>query len=374
MNQGGEGMREGTEITRFSLAFTAGIIAATVISAYISLPYRMLSVILSASFMSTAAVLGYILMKKSPGIRTICLAFFAAGITAALLCLMTGGAGNTFSGPVSQAASVSVSKLKNLIDGIPFESPVSGAMIKALLTGDRSGLPANITGTFRESGAAHLLALSGMHLGVIYAIMSWILSSAGNSLTARYARSAVIVTASWFYTLMTGAGPSITRAFLFILLNETASVTGRPRISINVFSIALMIQLLYDPGIIASIGFQLSYLAMAGIFTIYPHVKAWFPEGDGKRNNPMKKIWDTASMSISCQLFTAPAVWYHFGTFPLYFVITNLIAIPLTSLIIGLSLTVIMLSATGMCPDILLSVNESAIKALTSSLEVISGL
>ena len=272
---------------------------------------------------------------------------------------------------------------KSLIDGIPFNDRDSNAMITALITGDKSGLPAHVGESFRISGASHILALSGMHLGVIYVILARTFSTFGNSPRAVLLRSSLVVAVSGYYTMMTGAGASIVRAFLFITLNEAARCTGRKRTPANVFCTSLMIQAALSPEVLESAGFQLSYLAMAGIYVLYPKMRSWYRETEPSGNSlsrrmtryfSTKRLWDTAAMSISCQIFTAPAVWYHFGTFPPYFLISNLIAIPLSSLIINLSVPVIILEAAGICPEFLIRADEAAIKALCGSLEIVSGL
>lgn len=88
----------------------------------------------------------------------------------------------------------------------------------------------------------------------------------------------------------------------------------------------------------------------------------------------MGRIWNIAALSISCQAFTAPVVWYHFGTFPQYFMLTNLLAIPLTTITMVTSVAAVALSAIGICPDFLLTANEAAVTALRFTLETISTL
>ena len=146
-----------------------------------------------------------------------------------------------------------------------------------------------------------------------------------------------------------------------------------------------MTQAMLTPQELESVGFQLSYLAMAGIYLLYPRMKEWYkgPGTDGKasvpvrwtvRARPVKRLWDAAALSVSCQVFTAPAVWYYFGTFPPYFLITNLIAVPLSTAAINLSIPVIILSHLGICPEILVRADDLVICAMCRSLEIISGL
>lgn len=273
-------------------------------------------------------------------------------------------------GAIAAAASGCAQSLKEIIDGLPYSDARTPALVKALVTGDRSGIDAATRDAFRLSGASHLLAISGMHLGIIYMVIDRLLSCLGHGKRFMAVRSATIVACSGFFTLMTGASPSIVRAFLFIFLNEAASVTGRARNGIHILSMALVIQLALTPETVRSIGFQLSYLAMSGIFFLYPALKGMYPE-EG-RKSITGRIWNAAALSIACQAFTAPAVWYHFGTFPQYFILTNLLAVPITTMTMMTSIAVVSLSAFGLCPDFLVTANEAAVTALRFTVETIS--
>lgn len=271
------------------------------------------------------------------------------------------------------------------IDSIGFRNPDTNAIIKALLTGDRADIPEQIIQSFRDSGASHILALSGLHLGIIYGILAKVLSYLGNTPSAVRIRSLVTILACGLYTLATGAGASIVRAFLFILLGESSRRHGRYRSTGTVLLSSLIIHLAIDPSAIREVGFQLSYAAMAGIAFIFPWLNGFWPQEPEETSGskwlsgiieqgyrPLRWIWTTAAMSISCQITTGPLAWFYFGTFPVHFLLTNLIAIPLTGLIIPTALTVLLLSASGICPEILLRACEMLVTALSQALEVIS--
>jgi len=128
---------------------------------------------------------------------------------------------------------------------------------------------------------------------------------------------------------MTGASPSLVRAFLFILFHELSRhMPGRRVRPQNVFCAALTLQLAVTPAVVRSLGFQLSYLAMLGIIVLFPRIEAWYPAG--VRFDPFRRIWSAVAIAVSCQAFTAPLVWIRFHTFPKYFLLTNLAALPLT--------------------------------------------
>ena len=262
--------------------------------------------------------------------------------------------------------------LRAAIDALPFRHDTTGPVLKAFLTGDRSGLGKETVAVFRRSGASHLLALSGLHIGIIYTLLSKATIVFGNSPAARIVRFAVTVPAALCFTLMTGASPSIVRAFLFITLSELTQLVGRKRDPLKVFAGALIIQLAVNPAVITSVGFQLSYSAMLGIFLLFPPMQRWYPRSG--RFDPVRKIWEAAALSIACQATTAPIAWFYFRTFPRYFLITNLLAIPLTSVTIFLAIAALALSAAGICPPFLLAATDATATTLLRTLEIIAAM
>ena len=298
----------------------------------------------------------------------ICLGFFLSGAA--------GGAAGPGTGLIPPGfASGWAASFSGQIDSIPFRNPLSAPLVKALTLGDRSGLPRDTVILFRSSGAAHLLALSGLHLGIIYLILRRLTFPLGNSPRARHTRSLILVVLTLLYVLGTGASPSITRAFLFILIGEAASLSGRRTKASKVFATALLLQLLISTESIRSVGFQLSYSAVAGIVIFYRRLSEWFPR---VRKAPlaslMKRIWDMAVLTLCCQVFTAPLAWYRFHSFPQFFLLTNLMAIPLTTALIAVSLAVTLMSMTGWTPEAGVLVTDTLTGALLNVLGIISGL
>lgn len=303
---------------------------------------------------------------------------------------------------------------RSMISSIPFPHEGTAPLVNALLTGDRSSLDDSVMNSFRDSGASHILALSGLHLGIIYGILLKVTSIFGKHPMVKAIRSLIIISLCGIYTLATGASPSLVRAFLFILVNETARLTHRSNNPLRVYCAALFIQTAINPQVISSTGFQLSYLAMAGIFLLYPALKKWYPqeeaagdmliekgagltESDGLEGVMIdkgccrarrcqtswmktivsvapRKIWDAAALTISCQVFTGPLAWWKFGTFPKYFLLTNLLSLPLTSAVMLLSVSTSVLFAIGICPDFLISLTDSSASLLLFIMKVISSM
>lgn len=383
-------MVEARDIMGISVPFAAGVATGAVLCPFLSggLPIITDSILLIL-ICSTTLLVRFDKLSDRSGKRLVSLSnhrgqrivfagtFLLTGIFSSLSHSIASGIPEYGSGIVSTAAAKAVGHLRATIDAIPYPSETTGPLVKALLTGDKSDLPKEMTGIFRDSGASHILALSGLHLGVLYLLLTRLTSPLGNSPKARKSRCSLIIVAALFYSIMTGATPSIIRAFLFITINETARLLGRKRDSVRVLLAALTVQLALKPDVISSVGFQLSYMAMAGIFLLYPTLERIYPAPSGSRLsrfNPFRKIWNAAMLSISCQIFTGPIAWHYFHTFPKYFILTNLVALPLTSAIMTLSVATIALSFFGICPEPLVILNDQAMQALVFCLEIISGL
>lgn len=359
-------MVEARGIETLSVSFTAGVILGTLFSSgSFVLPCALLLLVSLPCFFREK-------LARLPGVQSLAvlvLTFLLLGLFCAWNALQPGVGLHI---RVQEWAQTAVVRLRTLIDTLPFRDPGTPALLKALLTGDRSGLSRETVAAFRASGASHVLALSGLHIGIIYLIFDRLTRVLGRSPAARHIRFWLIVLGAGFFTLMTGAGASIVRAFFFIVINETLRLFGRPRKAVRVLCLALLVQLVLDPAAIREVGFQLSYLAMAGIFLLYPVLEAWYPPSASW--DPFRKIWTMAALSISCQLFTGPLAWLRFHSFPKYFLLTNLLAIPLTTALMAVAVTTVALGGLGCCPDLLITATDGLCRLLVWVLEIIASM
>ena len=398
-------MTETADIKPLALAFTFGAASGLLLSR-ISMHAAYIS---SATSLLVALTLT-VITSADRRQEEILLLFLTAGVFCAATSTLT-SLGAVAGKPLFAGLAAD---FRSMISSIPFPHEGTAPLVNALLTGDRSSLNSNVMNSFRDSGASHILALSGLHLGIIYGILLKVTSIFGKHPTVKAVRSLIIISLCGIYTLATGASPSLVRAFLFILVNETARLTHRSNNPLRVYCAALFIQTAINPQVISSTGFQLSYLAMAGIFLLYPALKKWYPqeeaagdmliekgagltESDGLegvmldkgccrarrcRTSWMKtivsaaprKIWDAAALTISCQVFTGPLAWWKFGTFPKYFLLTNLLSLPLTSAVMLLSVSTSVLFAIGICPDFLIFLTDSSASLLLFIMKVISSM
>lgn len=397
-------MTETADIKPLALAFTFGAASGLLLSR-ISMHAAYIS---SATSLLVALTLT-VITSADRRQAEILLLFLTAGVFCAATSALT-SLGAVAGKPLFAGLAAD---FRSMISSIPFPHEGTAPLVNALLTGDRSSLDSSVMNSFRDSGASHILALSGLHLGIIYGILLKVTSIFGKHPTVKAVRSLIIISLCGIYTLATGASPSLVRAFLFILVNETARLTHRSNNPLRVYCAALFIQTAINPQVISSTGFQLSYLAMAGIFLLYPALKKWYPqeeaagdmliekgagltESDGLEgvidkgscrarrcwtswmktivSAAPRKIWDAAALTISCQVFTGPLAWWKFGTFPKYFLLTNLLSLPLTSAVMLLSVSTSVLFAIGICPDFLISLTDSSASLLLFIMKVISSM
>lgn len=217
------------------------------------------------------------------------------------------------------------------------------AVVKALAYGYQDEIPADIEESFRQSGAIHLLALSGMHLGLLYGLLLKLLAFTGNSPGARRVRSIIIILALWAFTIFTGCGVSILRAAVMFSIYEAGALGGRRRSGLNALSLSAIIITIADPSAPSGISFQLSYAAMTAIFLIFPYLRGIVTV----RNKALGKIADACAMTIACQATTAPIIMLHFGTFAFFSLLANLLCAPIVSVAMLLIPSVMIIQDTA---------------------------
>lgn len=363
-------MDEARDIVKMALPFTAGIFSFSCFPSGIKYAYFAAG----TSMLMLTTLLFLFLWQAQKNRNTTQWVVILLGFVVGLYIRATGELTSLTEGRSTWSFAEHIgSTMQTWIDNIGFHNRNTNAVMKALLTGNRKDIPTETVNVFRTSGASHILALSGLHLGIIYMIVSKTLSIIGNCPRAKALRAIACIALCTTYSFSTGAGASIIRALIFITVRETGMLLHRPQNLKTTIASSLIIHLTIWPDDISSVGFQLSYAAIAGIAWIYPCISGLWPD-DGEGKTLMRRIWESASVSISCQLTTGPLAWHYFGTFPQYFILTNLIAIPLTAIIIPASLLTMLLHAAGICPHFLTSCTEKLIDTLCWTLSVIASM
>ena len=211
------------------------------------------------------------------------------------------------------------------------------AVAKALILGNKEDLDKPTKEVYATAGAMHVLAVSGLHVGIIYMVLLYALGQ-GRSGTYSAWVAIVIILALWSYAFITGLSPSVLRAVTMFSFLALANAFNRKSNSINTMAISAFILLLINPYMIMYVGFQLSYVAVIGIIIWYPIVQKWI----NPSNKVIRVIWQITAISLVAQLATSPLSAYYFHRFPTYFFISNLIVIPAATLVVwgGLALLV----------------------------------
>lgn len=232
------------------------------------------------------------------------------------------------------------------------------AIVAAMVLGDKRALDRDTKDAFSVSGASHVLALSGLHLSIIYFILTFL---TGRRRRRRWLTQATIILSLWLYVLLVGMAPSIMRSAIMLSIYSVCLVGGREKASINTLCLAAIVLILANPLCVWDLGFQLSFLAVLSIVALYRPINRLLPKGGdltGIRaiDSPLKAVWSMMSVSLASQVGTAPLVAYYFGRFSCYFLLTNLIVVPCATIIIYCAIAVLLTSFLPAINHVLLSV------------------
>lgn len=223
--------------------------------------------------------------------------------------------------------------LHRMQDG-PLDARQAG-VAEALTLGWRGGLSAETQASFRDAGIAHLLAVSGLHVGLLAAVVGRLLLWLGKERRGRLVRGSIQLVTIWLFALLTGMAPSTLRAALMFSFFVVADITVRRTPGLNLLAAAAIITLVANPLIIKNISWQLSYSAVAGILLARPAITAF-------RN----RLWQLAAVSTFATLATLPVVATTFHRLPVYFLVANIVIVPLAGVMLFLSLTYMAIPCT----------------------------
>lgn len=217
------------------------------------------------------------------------------------------------------------------------------AILLAMLTGNKTGLTSESKKQFSRLGIMHLLAVSGLHAGLIYIIFSRIFQffripahSAWNRLLSSFL--------VWLYVMICGFPASAIRAAAMISLHGFAHIMHRAVSGVQIVFLVAFLHTLFQPEALFSIGFQLSYLAVLGILIFYPKIIKIIQVSP----KFLTRIRDLAAISFSAQILTLPVSIYVFASFPVWFLLANILLMPIGLLIFYFGLTLLVLPGLGL--------------------------
>jgi len=234
--------------------------------------------------------------------------------------------------PFEQLRIQLVSKLREAL-----KDDNSFAVGSALILGQKNYLSPEIRQAYSSSGAMHVLAVSGLHVGIIYVIIIWIVSFVKGFKGDAVFRVLIVLVALWSYASITGLSASVLRACTMFSVVAISQVIGRKSGIYNSLSAAALLLLCFNPFMITEVGFQLSFAAVLGIVLMQTPLYNMLHFN----NKVLDKVWQITCVSLAAQLVTFPMGVLYFHQFPNYFVLSNLIVIPAAFLVLVTGLTLL---------------------------------
>ena len=316
----------------YSIAYIAGIIVAG----------ALLSHYLPPSLITLLLIPTCFIFRKEAVLFTIFshLAIFSAGAASRTLANAEGEYNNplvyTISSKAGSAQDNASEYLKNFAS-----LPDNHSILCALTIGKKKHIGKDLKQAYSNAGALHILALSGLHVGIMYSIIQTLLYPLKLLPAAKFITDGISILFILFYVIVSGCSPSVMRAGTMIIIYKIGKISYRDIGKWDSIALSAMLLGAAAPLQVTGIGFQLSYAAVIGISLLYPTCHTSFtmvcrqPAGLWKYPYlAILKLWDSISISVCCQIATLPVLLFHFGESAQYFILTNLIAIPLATAIL----------------------------------------
>lgn len=237
------------------------------------------------------------------------------------------------------------------------------ALMAAMTLGDKTAIDKDLRQTYNISGAAHVLALSGLHMGIIYAALT--LLTFGRR--RRIVTQALIVIALWAFVFLVGMPASAVRAAAMLSLYALLTLGYREKASINALAFTALVMLSISPYTLFDVGFQMSFLAVLSILVWTPVLNDWVSPTLQRRWPPLRWAWGLTAVTLAAQLGVVPLIAYYFGRISTYFLLSSFVAIPAVTVIVWLALATLLIP--GLTP-----VLTAVTNGLNACLDAISRL
>ena len=218
-------------------------------------------------------------------------------------------------------------------------------VLAAMTLGHKALLDDHLRQVYSLTGASHVLALSGMHIGILFCLLSLLMRPGRRSAVA----SLLTVLLVWAFALLTGLSTSVVRSALMLSLSAVLALRSGGRLSLNVLSLAAIIMLLTDPYTLFDVGFQLSFMAVFAILVLGQLPGSFLAPACLQAHPLWRRLWTLMAVGVAAQAGTAPLVAFYFGKLSLCFIVTNMVAVPCAYAILWLALAFLLcpLALTG---------------------------
>ena len=217
------------------------------------------------------------------------------------------------------------------------------AIVAAMALGDKSALTHELKDTYSKTGASHILALSGLHLGIIYALLSILVVGRRWQMITQVA----IILSIWAFVFLVGMSASVVRSAVMLTVYALLALGHRRKMSVNTLAFTAIIMLLISPQALFDVGFQLSFMAVFCILLFVPLFYRPFSAEYLMTHRTVSWLWGMVAVSVAAQIGVAPLIAYYFGRFSCYFLLTNFIVIPAATAILYLSLGTLLIPSLG---------------------------
>lgn len=271
--------------------------------------------------------------------------------------------------PLVRTAMKMRGKLLNIYKEFGFQGQ-EFAVLSALTLGYRDEVDSETRQMFANTGAMHILAVSGLHVGIIFMILNSLLKFMDKKRYLMYLKSLIVISSLWLFAAIAGLSPSVTRSALMFSMFVIGKMLMRTTSIYNIIFASAFILLLINPLDILSVGFQLSYAAVLSIVFLQPYIYKLFVF---EKNIP-DKTWALVSVSIAAQLGTMPIGLYYFHQFPNYFFLTNILVIPLASIILYLAVILFVVFSIPVLSGFVAFLLKLAMKVLIGGVSLIDSI
>ena len=243
-------------------------------------------------------------------------------------------------------------------------------VVTAMSLGEKSQLEWELKDTYSKVGAAHILALSGLHLMIIYAFISLFIAWR----RFRMLSQIIIIVAIWAFAFLVGMSPSVVRSAFMISIYALLSLGHRERLSVNTLALTAIVMLLFSPQSLYDISFQLSFMAVLAIMLFHPLFCQVLPPHILQRHRWLNALWGMVTVSVSAQLGTAPLIAYYFGRFSTYFLLSNFVVVPLATAVLYLTLASVLTGWWTGLQQLLVTILSAVVILMNRLLQAISHL
>ena len=217
-----------------------------------------------------------------------------------------------------------------------YQSADAYAVVAAMALGDKSALTKELKDVYSITGASHVLALSGLHLGIIYTLLSLLVRGRRWQMASQL----LIILSIWAFAFLVGLSTSVVRSAMMLSIYALMSLGHRDKMSVNTLAFSAIVLLIVNPLSLFDVGFQMSFMAVFAILILYPLFEGVFSQEFLMSHRIVRWVWAMVTVSCAAQIGIAPLIAYYFGRFSTYFLLTNFVVIPATTLILYLSLLV----------------------------------